>query len=227
MIGFLLVLTIFAAPALAVYSVFNRMQNLKTDQTGYVYNGKMWVSWLWVISAVGTLFCVFGSPLITGVTTNIPEWDKLPLLFYGIILYISYIVIAFRPATAEELAEAEKEGNAAINATGAATASVLKGILMTVLAALASIPALIWNALNPVQAIKVIGGVTYKIIGTGFSSILGGVVALGILAAMVAFVVLFGSVLVSLLGTFALAIIAIVKFVMNYRLSAQKEAAAE
>ena len=44
MIGFLLVLTIFAAPALAVYSVFNRMQNLKTDQTGYVYNGKMWVS---------------------------------------------------------------------------------------------------------------------------------------------------------------------------------------
>ena len=126
MIGFLLVLTIFAAPALAVYSVFNRMQNLKTDQTGYVYNGKMWVSWLWVISAVGTLFCVFGSPLITGVTTYIPEWDKLPLLFYGIILYISYIVIAFRPATAEELAEAEKEGNAAINATAAAAASVLK-----------------------------------------------------------------------------------------------------
>lgn len=227
MIGFLLVLSIFAAPALAVYSVFNRMQNLKNDQVGYVYNGKLWVSWLWVISAAGTLFCVFGSPLITGVAHYRPEWDQLPPLFYGIILYISYIVIAFRPATAEELAEAEKEGNAAINATVSAATSVMKGVLMTILAALASIPAMIWNALNPVEAIKVIGGVTYKIIGTGFSSILSGVVAVGVLAVMVAFVVLFGSVLVSVIGTFALAIIAIAKFVMNYRLSAPKEATAE
>ena len=50
---------------------------------------------------------------------------------------------------------------------------------------------------------------------------------MGVLAVMVAFVVLFGSVLVSVIGTFALAIIAIAKFVMNYRLSAPKEATAE
>ena len=67
------------------------------------------------------------------------------------------------------------------------------------------------------MAIKVIGGVTYKVIGTGFTSIVGGVVGLGILVIMVFMALYFASLIFSLAGTFALGILAVIKFVKNWK----------
>ncbi len=70
---------------------------------------------------------------------------------------------------------------------------------------------------NTVQAIKVIGGVTYKVIGTGFSSIAGGFIGIGILLALIAILLLLASQFAVLLGTLTLGVLAIVKFIKNQK----------
>ena len=210
MIGALILLL---PPVLAIYSVMLRNKALKAGQVGYVYEGKTWVSWVAVVAILATLFLTFGAPLITKHVDYAPDWEKLKLLIFVLIEYISYVLVSYRPATADEIEEAKASGTSAINMTTSAAASMLSIIVSCILGALASIPMLIYNALNPVKAIKVIGGVTYKIIGTGFTSIVGGIVGLGILAAIVAMVLLFGSVLAALGGMFVLGAITIYQFI--------------
>lgn len=107
--------------------------------------------------------------------------------------------------------------------TTSAGASIFSGILACLGVSVASIPALLYNALNPVQAIKVIGGVTYKVIGTGFSSVVGGFIGIGILLALIAMFLLFASTFVVLIGSFALGAIAIFKFFKNVKESKQAQ----
>ena len=214
MIGALILLL---PPLLAIYAIIMRNKNKKQGQAGFVYNGKIWVTWIGLIAVWGGLFLVFGSPLISkmGVTGYSPDWEYLKITIFAIIEYISYVLVAY--ATDEEIEEAKASGQSASKMTTSATASMFSGVLACLGVSVASIPALLYSALNPVQAIKVIGGVTYKVIGTGFSSVLGGFVGIGILLALIAMLLLFASVFAVLLGTFTLGVLAIVKFVKNMK----------
>lgn len=96
-------------------------------------------------------------------------------------------------------------------------ATIFSGLLASLGISIASIPALLYSALNPVLAIKVIGGVTYKVIGTGFSSVVGGLIGIAVLLAVIAFILIMASQFAALLGSLALGIIAIVKFIKNIK----------
>ncbi len=222
MIGALIILL---PPLLAIYAMIMRSKNKKQGQVGFVYNGKIWVTWVGLIAVLGGLFMIFGTPLIVkkGDLSYRPDWEYITITILAIIEYISYVLVAYRPATAEEIEEAKASGKGAIKMTASAGTSMFAGILACLGVSVASIPALLYNALNPVQAIKVIGGVTYKVIGTGFSSVVGGFIGIGILLAIIAFILIMASQFAVLLGTFALGVIAIVKFIKNIKESKQAQ----
>lgn len=222
MIGALIILL---PPLLAIYAMIMRSKNKKQGQAGFVYNGKIWVTWVGLIAVLGGLFMIFGTPLIVkkGDLSYRPDWEYITITILAIIEYISYVLVAYRPATAEEIEEAKASGKGAIKMTASAGTSMFAGILACLGVSVASIPALLYNALNPVQAIKVIGGVTYKVIGTGFSSVVGGFIGIGILLAIIAFILIMASQFAVLLGTFALGVIAIVKFIKNIKESKQAQ----
>ena len=222
MIGALIILL---PPLLAIYAMIMRSKNKKQGQVGFVYNGKIWVTWVGLIAVLGGLFMIFGTPLIVkkGDLSYRPDWEYITITTLAIIEYISYVLVAYRPATAEEIEEAKASGKGAIKMTASAGTSMFAGILACLGVSVASIPALLYNALNPVQAIKVIGGVTYKVIGTGFSSVVGGFIGIGILLAIIAFILIMASQFAVLLGTFALGVIAIVKFIKNIKESKQAQ----
>ena len=222
MIGALIILL---PPLLAIYAMIMRSKNKKQGQAGFVYNGKIWVTWVGLIAVLGGLFMIFGTPLIVkkGDLSYRPNWEYITITILAIIEYISYVLVAYRPATAEEIEEAKASGKGAIKMTASAGTSMFAGILACLGVSVASIPALLYNALNPVQAIKVIGGVTYKVIGTGFSSVVGGFIGIGILLAIIAFILIMASQFAVLLGTFALGVIAIVKFIKNIKESKQAQ----
>ena len=222
MIGALIILL---PPLLAIYAMIMRSKNKKQGQAGFVYNGKIWVTWVGLIAVLGGLFMIFGTPLIVkkGDLSYRPDWEYITITILAIIEYISYLLVAYRPATAEEIEEAKASGKGAIKMTASAGTSMFAGILACLGVSVASIPALLYNALNPVQAIKVIGGVTYKVIGTGFSSVVGGFIGIGILLAIIAFILIMASQFAVLLGTFALGVIAIVKFIKNIKESKQAQ----
>lgn len=216
MIGALIILL---PPFLAIYAMIMRSKNKKQGQVGFVYNGKVWVTWVALVAILAGLFLMFGAPFIIrkGDLSYRPDWEHLKTMTMVLIEYISYVFIAYRPATAEEIEEAKASGQGAIKMTASAGASMFSGILACLGVSVASIPALLYSALNPVQAIKVIGGVTYKVIGTGFSSILGGIVGIGILLVLIYMLLLSASVFVLLFGTLALGLFAIVKFFKNIK----------
>ena len=222
MIGALIILL---PPLLAIYAMIMRSKNKKQGQVGFVYNGKIWVTWVGLIAVLGGLFMIFGTPLIVkkGDLSYRPDWEYITITILAIIEYISYVLVAYRPATAEEIEEAKASGKGAIKMTASAGTSMFAGILACLGVSVASIPALLYNALNPVQAIKVIGGVTYKVIGTGFSSVVGGFIGIGILLAIIAFILIMASQFAVLLGTFALGVFAIVKFIKNIKGSKQAQ----
>ena len=212
-------LIIFLPPFLAIYAMIMRSKNKKQGQVGFIYNGKVWVTWVALVAILAGLFLMFGAPFIIrkGDLSYRPDWEHLKTMTMVLIEYISYVFIAYRPATAEEIEEAKASGQGAIKITASAGASMFSGILACLGASLASIPVLLYNALNPVLAIKVIGGVTYKIIGTGFSSIVSGFVGRVILLAIIVFFLFMGSQFAVLIGIFALGAIAIVKFFKNIK----------
>lgn len=220
MIGALILL---CPPFLAIYSLMMRNKAMKNGHLGYIYNGKLWVTWLAVIDIFACLFLMFGAPLIAGPVEYTPDWEKIKVLIFGLIEYISYVLVSYRPATAEEIEEAEASGQSAIKMTAKTSTSMLMGILACVGAVICSIPSLIYHALNPVQAIKVIGGVTYKVIGTGFSAVMGGIIGLGILAALVAGALLIGSALIAIFSMLILGTLAIIKFFINMKESKKDE----
>ena len=211
-----------APPILAIYAVSKRNKALKKEEVGFVYDGKVWVTWLWTIIVFATLFLVFGTEFVLGAvaldfSNYRPEWDKLWFLLFSTVLYVSYVLIAYRPATAEELEAAKAAGQQPVQVAATAATSIFSTIVACILGVLASIPSLLWNALNPVLAVKVIGGMTYQIIGTGFSSVVGGIVGLGILVALVAMALIFGSLFIVIAGSLVIGGMAIYTFIKGMK----------
>ena len=67
---------LFGGVGLAIYSVYQRVKNPDPNAAGYVYNGKTWVTWLFVITVLAILFWtfIFPIPFISGQSTYRPEW---------------------------------------------------------------------------------------------------------------------------------------------------------
>ena len=208
---------VFGGVGLAIYSVYQRIKNSGVTTAGYVYNGKTWVTWLFLICVLSILFYIFIMPLpiISERTPYRPEWSGLGLLFYAVLLYMSYSVIAFVPATAEEIEENKMAGNTVMGAVGSTTASMFSVILGAIGGILAALPGMIGEALNPTLAIKTIGSTVYRVVGTGVEHALFGILGLIFAVLLVGAVIMFAAMIIALFGTFALGIIAVIKFFKN------------
>ena len=82
-------------------------------------------------------------------------------------------------------------------------------------ATLAALPAMIGEALNPTLAIKNIGGTLYKVVGTGIGYTVSGILMFAFIAIMVFVMIYFAALFFAIIGTFAIGIIAIIKFMKN------------
>ena len=207
----------FGGVGLAIYSVYKRIKNTGVTTAGYVYNGKMWVTWLFLICVLSILIFTFVLPMpfISEHRPYRPDWSGLLFLFYATLLYISYSVIAFVPATAEEIEANKAAGNTVMGTIGSTTASMFMGILGAIGGILAALPGMIGEALNPTLAIKTIGNTVYRVVGTGVQHALFGIVGLVLFVVFVGIVIMFASMFLAVFGTFSLGIIAIIKFFKN------------
>ena len=208
---------VFGGIGLAIYSVYKRIKNTGVTTAGYVYNGKTWVTWLFVLTVLAILFYTFVMPipLISGRASYRPEWGGLGLLFYAVLLYISYSVIAFVPATAEEIEESKAAGNTVMGSVGSTAASVFMVILGAIGGILAALPGMIGEALNPTLAIKTIGNTVYRVVGTGVMDGIYGLLGLIFGLLVVAALIIFVANVLAIVGTFAIGIIAVIKFFKN------------
>lgn len=207
----------FGGVGLAIYSVYKRIKNTGVTTAGYVYNGKMWVTWLFLICVLSILIFTFVLPMpfISEHRPYRPDWSGLLFLFYATLLYISYSVIAFVPATAEEIEANKAAGNTVMGTIGSTTASMFMGILGAIGGILAALPGMIGEALNPTLAIKTIGNTVYRVVGTGVQHALFGILGLVLCVVFVGIVIMFASMFLAVFGTFSLGIIAIIKFFKN------------
>jgi len=207
----------FGGVGLAIYSVYKRIKNTGVTTAGYVYNGKMWVTWLFLICVLSILIFTFVLPMpfISEHRPYRPDWSGLLFLFYATLLYISYSVIAFVPATAEEIEANKAAGNTVMGTIGSTTASMFMGILGAIGGILAALPEMIGEALNPTLAIKTIGNTVYRVVGTGVQHALFGILGLVLFVVFVGIVIMFASMFLAVFGTFSLGIIAIIKFFKN------------
>ena len=208
---------VFGGIGLAIYSVYKRIKSTSATTAGYVYNGKTWVTWLFVLTVLAILFYTFVMPipLISGRASYRPEWGGLGLLFYAVLLYISYSVIAFVPATAEEIEESKAAGNTVMGSVGSTAASVFMVILGAIGGILAALPGMIGEALNPTLAIKTIGNTVYRVVGTGVMDGIYGILGLIFGLLVVAALIIFVANVLAIVGTFAIGIIAVIKFFKN------------
>lgn len=211
----LIIVAMLGAPALAIFAVFKRIKNNNPDIAGYVYNGKDWVAWILVFSIIASLFIGFVMPIFDGTKGYHPEWGLLVLILLAVVFYICYAIIAFVPATAEELAQSKEAGNTVLGSIGDSAASIFSIIMSVIGATLVAIPAMIGEALNPTLAIKNIGGTLYKVVGTGFGYTVGGIVMFAFIAIIVFVLIYLAALLFAIVGTFAIGVIAVIKFVKN------------
>jgi hypothetical protein len=216
------------APILAVWSVYRRIKNTDPNVAGYIYNGKKWVTWLLLICIIAALFIGFimPIPIISGSSSYHPEWGVLGLMLIAILMYICYSLIAYVPATAQEVEESKAAGNSVMGTVGETTASMFKVILSMIGAILLALPGMIKEVLNPTLAFKTIGNTVYRIVGTGFVHVVIGIVVLAFLAILVFMLIYLASLVFALIGTFAMGIIAIAKFVINNFILPKKKQAA-
>ena len=208
---------LFGGVGLAIYSVYRRITKVDPDTAGYVYNGKTWVTWVFVLVTFSILFYVFIEPipLISGKPSYRPEWNMFFLFFIALLLYICYSVIAFVPATAEELEERESAGKQVMKSMGSATASVFAVVFATIWTIIKNLPKMVSHILNPFLGTKKIGGKVFNVFGNSIFHSIWALMGIAIVAILAFMVVMFVTLFLSIFGTFALGIFAVVKFVMN------------
>ena len=215
LLSILIIVALIGAPTLAGFAVFKRIKNKNADTAGYVYNGKDWVAWILVFSIIASLFIGFVMPIFDGQEGYHPEWGLLGLVLLAVVFYICYAIVAFVPATAEEIAASKEAGNTVLGSIGDSAASIFSIIMGVIGATLIALPAMLGEALNPTLAIKNIGGTLYKVVGTGFGYTVGGIVMFAFIAIMVFVLIYLAALIFAIIGTFAIGIIAIIKFVKN------------
>ena len=215
----ILCLILLALPiVVAVIALIQRFVKRRSDETaGYVYNGRRWVAWLFVAIVVSWVSLYIGNRVGgSGGSQLIPSIGKdgiaLVILFYGLpVLYmISYVLVAFRPATAEQVAEAKGKKNLVVDMTGKAAAGLWVGFV----AMLAAFGSGLMMVLNPIHIISQVGN-TITYVKGGMSASLMGLVGFGFLIVIVILIVLFVSWFAAYTGSIVLGLAVIVRYLLN------------
>jgi hypothetical protein len=215
----ILFLILLALPiVVAVIALIQRFVKRRSDDTaGYVYNGRRWVAWVFVAIVASWVILYVGNKVGgSGGSQLIPSFKKdniaLLILFFGLpVLYmISYVLVAFRPATAEQVAEAKGKKSLVVDMTGKAAAGLWGGFV----AMLAALGAGLMMVLNPIHIISQVGNtITYVKGGMGAS--LMNLVAMGFLVVIVILIVLFVSWFAAYTGSIVLGLSVIVRYLLN------------
>lgn len=216
-LAIILIAAFFGAPALAIYTVYKRTQYTNPKIGGYVYNGKDWVTWLWLCCVIAALFLGFIMPLpfISEQPKYVPDWNGVKILLVATLFYVCYAVMAFVPATAETVKKYKAAGKTVFGSLRATSSSMFASLFAALGTVLASIPSMVSNALNPTLAVKTVGNTVYKIIGTGYSHTIAGIIGLALFGILAFALIMFASYFFAAIGTIALGVIAVVRFVKN------------
>ena len=215
----ILFLILLALPiGVAVIALIQRFAKRRDDATaGYVYNGRRWVAWVFVAIVASWVSLYVGNKVGgSGGSQLIPSFNKdniaLLILFFGLpVLYmISYVLVAFRPATAEQVAEAKGKKSLVVDMTGKAAAGLWGGFV----AMLAAFGAGLMMVLNPIHIISQVGNtITYVKGGMGAS--LMNLVAFGFLIVIVILIVFFVAWFAAYTGSIVLGLAVIVRYLLN------------
>jgi hypothetical protein len=71
------------------------------------------------------------------------------------------------------------------------------------------------EALNPTLAVKTVGNTVYRVVGNGVEHAIWGVLGLALFVIVVAAIIIFAAMILAIGGTFAIGIIAVIKFFKN------------
>lgn len=161
---------------LAVYSVYQNLFKPKSPEiAGYIYDGSKVFRWMLIVLAVCWLlhllvWCldIFDSAVIPNqlsIFSNGGVGGALKLLLIELVYTLCYVAVAFRPATAEELAEAKANKTLTMDLGSAAV-----GVGAAVFATIAAIGGVILAALNPINVVRVVGNTVYYTVKSAFAS---------------------------------------------------------
>lgn len=152
---------VFLIPiGLGLYTTYENLFKPKSPEiAGYIYDGSRVFNWLVIILVISwvmhiVLYCIPGlrenSYLRQSASVLITD------LVAQIVLILSYIMVSFRPATAEELQEAKAKRTLTMD-----VATALTGIGAAIVGTLAAVGAIILAALNPITIVRVVGNTVY------------------------------------------------------------------
>ena len=161
---------------LAVYSVYQNLFKPKSPEiAGYIYDGSRLFHWLlivlmccWLLHLLVWCLDLFDSVFIPNelsIFSNGGVKQALQLLLIEFVYTICYVAVAFRPATAEELAEAKANKTLTMD-LGVAAA----GMGAAILASIVAVGGVIVAALNPINIIRVVGNTVYYTVKSAFAS---------------------------------------------------------
>lgn len=128
-------------------------QNERTQ--GYVFNGYKYISILLPIDIVSCLAVLIGQKLLAIRIMDSQIFSNVVLV--SVLYFISYYLMAYKPVTQEQLAQAKEEGKTCIEYTEDTSA----GIISLIFTALSMAFSLILSALNPKNIIATIGNKVY------------------------------------------------------------------
>ena len=152
---------------LAILAVWLRSVRVTKDTAGYVSNATRFGYWLLVItvmSVIITLIAGFFDSQLSFFHNN-GLWFLVLLSF---LFFLCYYVIAFKPATADQLKEAKENGSMLYETAGIATAGLAGGAMMMLKSTLMML------AQAPIEIVQRSGGtIWYRM--ASVSGTLGGV----------------------------------------------------
>lgn len=154
---------------LAVYSVYQNLFKPKSPEiAGYIYDGSRLFHWLlivlmccWLLHLLVWCLDLFDSVFIPNKLSIFSDGgvkQALQILVIEFVYTICYVAVAFRPATAEELAEAKANKTLTMD-LGSAVTGMGAAILASIVA-----------ALNPINIIRVVGNTVYYTVKSAFVS---------------------------------------------------------
>ena len=176
---------------LAVYSVYQNLFKPKSPEiAGYIYDGSKLFHWLlivliccWLLHLLVWCLDLFDSVFIPNKLSIFSDGgvgQALKILVIEFVYTICYVAVAFRPATAEELAEAKANKTLTMD-LGSAVAGMGAAIMATIVA----VGGVIVAALNPINIIRVVGNTVYYTVKSAFASLASALFGLALIFGVV------------------------------------------
>lgn len=176
----ILILVFLIPVGLGLYTTYQNIFKPKSPEiAGYIYDGSRVFNWLVIILVISWIMHI--------VLYFIPSVHEMSYLRQSasvlitdlvaqIVLIISYILVSFRPATAQELEDAKTKKSLTLD-----IAAAVSGIGAAILGTLAAVGGIILAALNPITIVKVVGNTVYYTVTSFMSSVVALIMGIAIL----------------------------------------------